>query len=231
MAKTIINKTSTSAGNTPTTAECVVGELCVNTNDGAIFLGSDLDGAGHLARGATPNEVTQVGGHVLDEDDMDSNSAVKICSQQSIKAYVDSGALPVVDSDQTVSTYTGTTMTAKGAITIPSAGDWHIQAFFEWNTSSRYSRWGCKLNSSSFVSYGHPAGSGILALGGAQTTGTTRYYGWGYYRGGYSTVYAPETLQWVGTMAAAVVCTLYFAEYGSETLSVRNVHLIGRRVA
>jgi len=85
-----------------------IGELAVNTsasntaNRGQLFLGvthtsgsnsTDISGGGATTTAYNANQtggIVWIGAPILDEDDLSSNSATNLATQQSIKAYVDS---------------------------------------------------------------------------------------------------------------------------------------------
>ena len=85
-----------------------VGEIAVNTsasntaNRGQLFLGvthtsgsnsTDISGGGATTTAYNANQtggIVWIGAPILDEDDLSSNSATNLATQQSIKAYVDS---------------------------------------------------------------------------------------------------------------------------------------------
>ncbi len=90
MANTILMKNRASDTTVPTPTALKQGELAVNSFDGSIFMGTKLGLSGSAGVEATAS--TRVGGRIFDEDDLSSNSATGLASQQSIKAYVDSSA-------------------------------------------------------------------------------------------------------------------------------------------
>ncbi len=90
MANTILMKNRASDTTVPTPTALKQGELAVNSFDGSIFMGTKLGISG--AAGVEATASTRVGGRIFDEDDLSSNSATGLASQQSIKAYVDSSA-------------------------------------------------------------------------------------------------------------------------------------------
>ena len=92
MANTILMKSRQDDGTRPGTTALKVGELAVNTFDGRVYLGTDLSGTAGRAAGGAATASTIVGAPVLDEDNLSSNSATSLATQQSIKAYVDSNA-------------------------------------------------------------------------------------------------------------------------------------------
>ena len=91
MANKILIKSSGGAGETPTTSECTVAEICVNKSDTKLFLGT---GAGDA--GTTSTTVHWIGAEIKDEDDMASDSSDSLATQQSIKAYVDETRMVVL---------------------------------------------------------------------------------------------------------------------------------------
>jgi hypothetical protein len=91
MANTILQKSLTSAATVPhATNGLKIAELGVNTYDGRVYLGTKVGASG--TAGGESTAATWVGAPILDEDAMGSDSAVKLATQQSIKAYVDSNA-------------------------------------------------------------------------------------------------------------------------------------------
>ena len=89
MANTILIKSLTTAVTVPhATNGLKIAELGVNTYDGRVYLGTKLGASG--SAGGESTAATLVGAPVLDEDDLNSDSATKLATQQSIKAYVDS---------------------------------------------------------------------------------------------------------------------------------------------
>lgn len=97
MANKILIKSSGGSGETPTTSECTVAEICVNKRDTKLFLGT---GAGDA--GTTSTTVHWIGAEIKDEDDMATDGDAKLATQQSIKAYVDGGIgtqLKILPSD------------------------------------------------------------------------------------------------------------------------------------
>ena len=65
------------------------GELAVNSFDGSIYMGTKL-AANDGQAGSAATASTWVAGNIKDEDNMASDSATALATQQSIKAYVDS---------------------------------------------------------------------------------------------------------------------------------------------
>ena len=92
MANTILIKSRQTDGTGPAATNLKVGELAVNTFDGRVYLGTDLSGAASRAAGGAATASTIVGAPVLDQDNLSSDSATSLATQQSIKAYVDSNA-------------------------------------------------------------------------------------------------------------------------------------------
>ena len=91
MANTILMKSLTTAATVPhATNGLKIAELGVNTYDGRIYLGTKIGASG--TAGGTATAATWVGAPILDEDDLTSNSATSLATQQSIKAYIDSNA-------------------------------------------------------------------------------------------------------------------------------------------
>ena len=91
MANTILQKSLTSAATVPhATNGLKIAELGVNTYDGRVYHGTKVGASG--TAGGESTAATWVGAPILDEDAMGSDSAVKLATQQSIKAYVDSNA-------------------------------------------------------------------------------------------------------------------------------------------
>ena len=92
MANTILMKSRQDDATVPGATALKVGELAVNTFDGRLFLGTDLSGSASRAAGGAATASTWIGAPILDEDDLSSDSATSLATQQSIKAYVDSNA-------------------------------------------------------------------------------------------------------------------------------------------
>ena len=84
MANKIILKNSNVADAEPDTSECTIGEIVCNRRDNTLFIGS-----GSGTAGDTSDSVALVGAPILDQDDMSSDSAKSLVTQQSIKSYVD----------------------------------------------------------------------------------------------------------------------------------------------
>ncbi len=107
MANTILIKSKTDGAGAPAHgAGLKVAELAVNTSNttataagrGNLFLGVTAESATNLTAGTNtaaayaPDQtggIVWIGAPILDEDDMASNDATKLATQQSIKAYVD----------------------------------------------------------------------------------------------------------------------------------------------
>ena len=103
MASKILLKKSTTASAVPTTSDVDVGEVAVNTEDKRLF--TQDNGGSVVELGTTPSFITTSGtvqfgslsdGTItatafVDEDNMASDSATLIPTQQSVKAYVDTG--------------------------------------------------------------------------------------------------------------------------------------------
>jgi len=103
MASKILLKKSTTASAVPTTSDVDVGEVAVNTEDKRLF--TQDNGGSVVELGTTPSSITTSGtvqfgslsdGTItatafVDEDNMASDSATLIPTQQSVKAYVDTG--------------------------------------------------------------------------------------------------------------------------------------------
>ena len=92
MANTILMKSRQDDATVPGATALKVGELAVNTFDGRLFLGTDLSGSASRAAGGAATASTWIGAPILDEDNLSSDSATSLATQQSIKAYVDSNA-------------------------------------------------------------------------------------------------------------------------------------------
>ena len=92
MANTILMASRQADATVPGATALKVGELAVNTYDSRVYLGTDLSGSGGNAAGSTATASTWIGGNIKDEDNMSSDSATALATQQSIKAYVDSNA-------------------------------------------------------------------------------------------------------------------------------------------
>ena len=92
----------------------VEGELEVDgvaTLDGNVTVGGTLDVTGNI----DPTTFETTNGGFIDEDSMATDSAVKVCSQQSIKAYVDAQSIPfcrafLKTTAQTIGTASWTTI-------------------------------------------------------------------------------------------------------------------------
>ena len=131
MASKILLKKSTTASAVPTTSDVDVGEVAVNTEDKRLF--TQDNGGSVVELGTTPSSITTTGtvqfgslsdGTVTvtafaDEDDMSSDSATLVPTQQSVKAYVDT-------QDATKLNLSGGTMSgaiAMGTSKITGLGD------------------------------------------------------------------------------------------------------------
>jgi len=88
MANTILMKNRASDATKPADDDLKQGELAVNSFDGSIYMGTKLAVSGTAGAAATAS--TWVAGNIKDEDDLSSDSATALATQQSIKAYVDS---------------------------------------------------------------------------------------------------------------------------------------------
>ena len=89
MANTILMKNRASDATKPADDDLKQGELAVNSFDGSIYMGTKLAANDGQAGGAA-TASTWVAGNIKDEDDLSSDSATALATQQSIKAYVDS---------------------------------------------------------------------------------------------------------------------------------------------
>lgn len=108
MASKILLKKSTTASAVPTTSDVDVGEVAVNTEDKRLF--TQDSGGSVVELGTTPSSITTSGtvefgslsdGTITvtafaDEDNMASDSATLIPTQQSVKAYVDTSITNLV---------------------------------------------------------------------------------------------------------------------------------------
>ena len=118
MASKILIKNSQTASSEPTTSDVDVGELALNTADKRLF--TKHSGA-IVEIGTAPSSVTTSGtvefgslsdGTItitdfVDEDDMTSDSATKVPTQQSVKAYADT-MLPLAGGTMTGAIAMGT---------------------------------------------------------------------------------------------------------------------------
>src|SRR6056300_1370861 len=142
MASKILLKKSTTASSVPTTSDVDVGEVAVNTEDKRLF--TQDNGGSVVELGTTPSSITTSGtvqfgslsdGTItatgfVDEDNMVSDSATLIPTQQSVKAYVDSqvtaqdldfqgdsgGALSIDLDSETLTVAGGTGIDTSGAL-------------------------------------------------------------------------------------------------------------------
>jgi hypothetical protein len=89
MANTILMKNRASDATKPADDDLKQGELAVNSFDGSIYMGTKLAANDGVA-GSAATASTWVAGNIKDEDNMASDSATALATQQSIKAYVDS---------------------------------------------------------------------------------------------------------------------------------------------
>lgn len=118
MPTTIKIKNSQTAASVPTTSDITTGELAVNTEDKRLF----TNNSGTIVElGIEPSSITTSGtvqfgslsdGTItitdfVDEDDMTSNSATKVPTQQSVKAYADT-MLPLAGGTMTGAIAMGT---------------------------------------------------------------------------------------------------------------------------
>ena len=92
MANTILMKSRQTDATGPGTTALKVGELAVNTNDGRVYLGTDLSGTAGTAAGGTASASTIVGAPVLNDNNLSANSQTSLATQASIKSYVDGNA-------------------------------------------------------------------------------------------------------------------------------------------
>ena len=92
MANTILQTSRQADATAPGATALKVGELAVNTYDGKLYLGTDIDGTAGRSAGGAATAATWVGGGILDQDGLTSDSATNLATQQSIKAYVDDNA-------------------------------------------------------------------------------------------------------------------------------------------
>lgn len=137
------------------------------TKLGTIETNADVtDTANVDAAGATMNTDTDVSGNdwVVDEDNMASNSAIKVPTQQSVKAYVDdaAGASLLIDAAVTASSYSNsaaeeTTFTTTVPANTLGANDVIKIKFFHKFTST----WGGGNTCTIRINYG---GSAVISL-------------------------------------------------------------------
>ena len=88
MANKILIKNRIANATAPTAAQATVGELALNAFDGRLYAGTNI-GLTNVNPGVEGAQASWVGAPILDEDAMGSNSATKLATQQSIKAYAD----------------------------------------------------------------------------------------------------------------------------------------------
>ena len=88
MANTILLKSRQSDATGPAASGLKIGELAVNTFDGRVYLGTDLNN-GSASAGGTADEASFVGAVILDDENFTLNSDKHLATQKSIKAYVD----------------------------------------------------------------------------------------------------------------------------------------------
>ena len=137
MANTILIKSKTDGAGAPAHgAGLKVAELAVNTSNtpataagrGNLFLGVTAESATNLTAGTNTASayaadqtggIVWVGAPILDEDNMASDDATKLATQQSIKAYVDT---QLTASDLDATTDSGTIDVALGSETLTIAG-------------------------------------------------------------------------------------------------------------
>ncbi len=108
MANTILIKSKGDAVTVPASDALKIAELGVNTYDGRVYLGTKLGTSG--TAGGTATAATNIGAPILDEDNLSSDSATSLATQQSIKAYVDAqgGGVSLSGStNNTIATVTG----------------------------------------------------------------------------------------------------------------------------
>ena len=100
MASTILLKSRQTDATGPAASGLKIGELAVNTFDGRVYLGTDLNN-GSASAGGTADEASFVGAVILDENNMASDSDKHLATQQSIKKYVDDSVATLGDGDIT----------------------------------------------------------------------------------------------------------------------------------
>ena len=108
MANTILIKSKGDAVTVPASDALKIAELGVNTYDGRVYLGTKLGTSG--TAGGTATAATNIGAPIVDEDNLSSDSATSLATQQSIKAYVDAqgGGVSLSGStNNTIATVTG----------------------------------------------------------------------------------------------------------------------------
>ena len=92
MANTILLKSRQTDATGPGATALKVGELAVNTNDGRVYLGTDMGGTAGTAAGGTASASTNIGAPILNDNNFTANSQTSLATQASIKSYVDSNA-------------------------------------------------------------------------------------------------------------------------------------------
>ena len=100
MASTILLKSRQADATGPAASGLKIGELAVNTFDGRVYLGTDLNN-GSASAGGTADEASFVGAVILDENNMASDSDKHLATQQSIKKYVDDQVANLGEGDIT----------------------------------------------------------------------------------------------------------------------------------
>ena len=100
MPSTILLKSRQADATQPAASGLKIGELAVNTFDGRVYLGTDLNNASATV-GGTADEASFVGAVILDQDDMSSDSDKHLATQQSIKKYVDDSVAALGSGDIT----------------------------------------------------------------------------------------------------------------------------------
>ena len=88
MPSTILLKSRQADATGPAASGLKIGELAVNTFDGRVYLGTDLNN-GSASAGGTAEEASFVGAVILDDENFTLNSDKHLATQNSIKAYVD----------------------------------------------------------------------------------------------------------------------------------------------
>ena len=100
MPSTILLKSRQSDATGPVASGLKIGELAVNTFDGRVYLGTDLNN-GSATAGAEADEASFVGAVILDENNIASDSDKHLATQQSIKKYVDDSVATLGEGDIT----------------------------------------------------------------------------------------------------------------------------------
>ena len=100
MPSTILLKSRQNDATQPAASGLKIGELAVNTFDGRVYLGTDLNNASATV-GGTADEASFVGAVILDENDLASDSDKHLATQQSIKKYVDDSVAALGSGDIT----------------------------------------------------------------------------------------------------------------------------------